>query len=86
MDIKFLAFKERIQSGQLSTKHACTNSMIADPLAKRLPPKIFHEHVARMGVVSLKDIQFQWEFVFICSCNINIFHLFQFMDISGYFL
>ena len=25
--------------------------MIADPLTKGLPPKVFHEHTAHMGVV-----------------------------------
>ncbi|RVW72313.1 Retrovirus-related Pol polyprotein from transposon TNT 1-94 [Vitis vinifera] len=33
------------------------NSMIADPLTKGLPPKVFHEHTAHMGVVSFEDIQ-----------------------------
>ena len=37
--------------------------MIEDPLTKGLRPKTFHEHVTHMGVGSLKDIQFQWEFV-----------------------
>ena len=58
IDIKFLIVKERVQSGQLSTEHIGTNSMIANLLTKGLPPKMFHEYVARMSVVSLKDIQF----------------------------
>ena len=48
--IKFLVVKERIQSGDLSIEHLGTTSMIADPLTKGLPPKVFHEHVAHMGV------------------------------------
>ena len=58
IDIKFLVVKERVQSGQLSIEHIGTNSMVADPLTKGLPPKVFHEHTARMGVMSLEDIQF----------------------------
>ena len=56
IDIKFLVVKERVQSGQVSIEHISTNSMIADPLTKGLPPKVFHEHVAQMGVLSLDDI------------------------------
>ncbi|XP_059597761.1 secreted RxLR effector protein 161-like [Vitis vinifera] len=48
---------EKVQSGQISIEHIGTNSMIADPLTKGLPPKVFHEHTARMGVVSFEDIQ-----------------------------
>ena len=32
--------------------------MIADPLPKGLPPKVFYEHTAHMGVVSLQDVSF----------------------------
>ena len=56
IDIKFLVVKERVQSGQVSIEHISTNSMIADPLTKGLPPKVFHELVAQMGVLSLDDI------------------------------
>ena len=54
--IKFLVVKERIQDGQISIKHIGTNSMIADPLTKGLPPKVFHEHTAHMGVILCEDI------------------------------
>ena len=56
IDIKFLIVKERVQSGQLSIQHIGTNSMIADPLTKGVPPKVFHEHTAHMGVVYFQDI------------------------------
>ncbi|XP_073041951.1 secreted RxLR effector protein 161-like [Primulina eburnea] len=39
IDIKFLVVKERIQSAKLSIEHIGTNSMVADPLTKALPPK-----------------------------------------------
>ena len=56
IDIKFLVMKERVQSGQISIEHSRTNSMIADPLTKGLPPKVFHEHTAHMSVVLFEDI------------------------------
>ncbi|RVW22370.1 Retrovirus-related Pol polyprotein from transposon TNT 1-94 [Vitis vinifera] len=40
IDIKFLVVKEKVQSGQISIEHIGTNSMIADPLTKGLPPKV----------------------------------------------
>ena len=56
INIKFLVVKERVQSGQVSIKHIRRNSMVADLLTKGLSPKIFHEHIAHMDVVSLKDM------------------------------
>ena len=50
IEIKFLVGKERVQSGQVFIEHIGTNSMIADPLTKGLPPKVFHEHITHMGV------------------------------------
>ena len=58
IDIKFLIVKERVHTGHLYIEHIDTNSMIADPLTKGLPPKVFLEHTAQMGVMSFKDIQF----------------------------
>ncbi|KAG8488952.1 hypothetical protein CXB51_016966 [Gossypium anomalum] len=56
IDIKFLVVKERVQNVQISIEHIGTNSMIADPLTKGLPPKVFHEHTAHMGVTLFEDI------------------------------
>jgi len=55
IDIKFLVVKEMVQSGQISVEHLGTNSIIADPLTKELPPKVFHEHVAHMGVLPFEE-------------------------------
>ncbi|CAN6476145.1 unnamed protein product [Victoria cruziana] len=63
IDIKYLVMKERTQNGQVSLEHIRTDSMIAYPLTKGLPPKAFHKHIASMGVLSLDDILFYWEFV-----------------------
>ena len=56
IDIKFLVVKEIVQNGQISIEHIGTNSMIADPLTKGLSPKVFHEHTARMSVLSFYDM------------------------------
>ena len=56
IDIKFIGVTEIVQSGLISIEHIGNNSMIADPLTKGLPPKVFHEHTAHMGVVSLQDV------------------------------
>ena len=58
IDIKFLIVKKKVKSGQLSIEHININSMIEELLTEGLPLKMFHEHTARMSVVSLKDIQF----------------------------
>jgi len=42
IDIKFLVVKERVLSGQIFIEHLGTNSMLAYPLTKGLPPKVFH--------------------------------------------
>ena len=56
IDLKFLVVQEKVQSFQVSIEHTSTNFMIVDPLTKCVPPKMFHEHVARMGVVYLGDM------------------------------
>ena len=56
IEINFLLVKKRVQSDQISIGYNRTNSMIVDPLTKGLPPKVFHEHTAYMGVVQLDDI------------------------------
>jgi hypothetical protein len=53
IDIKFLVVKERVKNKELCIEHIGTDSMIADPLTKGLPPKKFHLHVACMGVISV---------------------------------
>ena len=58
IDIKFLVVKERVQSFQVSIEHISTNLMTADPLTKGWLPKVFHEHVAHIGIVKLADMPF----------------------------
>jgi hypothetical protein len=45
--------KKRVENNEIKIEHIGTDSMIADPLTKGLPPKKFHEHVAHMGVISI---------------------------------
>ena len=56
IDNKFLVVRKRVQNGQISIEHIETNCMIADPLIKLLPPKVFHEHDAHMSVNLHEDI------------------------------
>lgn len=51
IDIKYLAVKERVHNRIISIQHISTLLMLADPLTKGLPPKLFNDHVARMGLV-----------------------------------
>ena len=63
IDIKFLAVKEMVQSEQVFVEHISTNSKVTVPLTKGLPSKVFHEHTTHIGVKSLEDVYFQWEYV-----------------------
>ena len=73
IDFKFLVVKEKVQSLQVSIEHISTNSIIADPLTKGLPPKVFHEHVTHMSVVHINDMPVMWEFVFgLCVCFLDV--------------
>ena len=46
IDIKFLVIKEKVQNRLMSIEYISTELVIADPLTKGLPPKVFKEHVA----------------------------------------
>ncbi|XP_052193791.1 secreted RxLR effector protein 161-like [Diospyros lotus] len=51
IEIKYLAVKEEVQKHTVSIEYISTNLMIANPMTKELPPKIFNEHVERMGIL-----------------------------------
>lgn len=51
IDIKYLVVRERVQKRQVSIEQISTVAMLADPLTKGLPPNLFREHVASMGLV-----------------------------------
>jgi len=50
IDIKYYVVKEKIQDRVINLEHISTEKMLADPLTKGLPPKVFVEHVAGMGL------------------------------------
>ena len=58
IDIMFLIVKERVQSRHIYLAHLGTNSMVADPLTKGLPSKVFHEHTTNMDVLRLDESLF----------------------------
>jgi hypothetical protein len=51
IDIKYHVVKDRIQDQTISVKHISTKSMLADPLTKGLPPHIFRDHIASIGLL-----------------------------------
>lgn len=51
MELKYLAVKEEVQKQRVSTEHISIDLMVADPLTKGLPPKTFHNHVDRIGIM-----------------------------------
>jgi hypothetical protein len=56
MHIKYLVVREKILGLQTSIIHIATEEMIADPLTKGLPPKVFKEHITHMGFVESFDV------------------------------
>ena len=50
IDIKFYVVKEQVQDQIICLEHIRTNKMLADPLTKGLPPNVFREHLAGMGL------------------------------------
>jgi hypothetical protein len=50
INIRFYVVKEKIQDQTISLEHISTKKIIADPLTKGLPPNVFREHLAGMGL------------------------------------
>jgi hypothetical protein len=48
--IKFYVVKECIQDQTISLEHISIKKVLMDPLTKGLPPNMFSEHVAGMGL------------------------------------
>jgi hypothetical protein len=48
--IKFYVVKEQIQDRTISLEYLSTKKMLAGPLTKGLPPNVFREHLAGMGL------------------------------------
>ena len=47
----FHVVKDRIQDQTINVKHISMTRMLVDPLTKGLPPNIFREHIAGMGLL-----------------------------------
>ena len=50
IDIKFYVVKDKVWDHSISLKHISTKKMLADSLTKGLPPNVFREHLAGMGL------------------------------------
>ena len=50
IDIKYYVVKDKVQDHVRSLEHISTEKMLADPLTKGLPPNVFREHLAGMGL------------------------------------
>ena len=50
IDIKYYVVKDKVRDHVISLEHISTKKMLADPLTKGLPPNVFREHVASMGL------------------------------------
>ena len=52
IDIKFYVMKDKVRDHSISLEHISTKKMLVDPLTKGLPPNVFREHLAVMGLRS----------------------------------
>jgi hypothetical protein len=42
--------KDKVRDQIINLEHISTGKMLADPLTKGLPPNVFREHIAGMGL------------------------------------
>ncbi|KAL4591583.1 hypothetical protein LXL04_004552 [Taraxacum kok-saghyz] len=50
LDTKYLFVRERVEENKLCIEQIGTENMLADPMTKGLPPKVFQRHVVNMGL------------------------------------
>ena len=50
IDIKYYVVKDKVRNHIICLEHISTENMLADPLTKGLPPNVFREHLAGMGL------------------------------------
>jgi len=55
MELKYFAVKEEVQKHRVLIEHVSIKLMIADPLTKGLPPKVFTGHVKNMGIMCTSE-------------------------------
>ena len=51
MELKYFAIKEEVEKQRVSIEYININLIIANPLIKRLPPKIFINYVKRISII-----------------------------------
>jgi hypothetical protein len=49
--VKYYVVKDKIQDQTISLEHIRTKDMLVDSLTKGLPPSVFKEHLAVMGLM-----------------------------------
>ena len=50
IDIKYIVVEDKVQDHDISLEHISIEKMLADQFTKGLPPNVFSEHVASMGL------------------------------------
>jgi hypothetical protein len=50
IDIKYYIVRDKVWDQIINLEDISTEKMLADPLTKGLPPNVFREHVADMGL------------------------------------
>ena len=50
IDIKYYIVKDKVRDHIISLEHIRTEKILTDPLTKGLPPSVFREHLAGMGL------------------------------------
>jgi hypothetical protein len=50
IDIKYYVVKDKVRDQIINLEYISTVKMLVDPLTKGLPPSVFKEHVAGMGL------------------------------------
>ena len=52
MELEHFVIKEEVQNQIVPIEHISINLIIIDPLTKGLSPKIFSDHVERIGIMT----------------------------------
>jgi hypothetical protein len=52
IEVKYFVMKDKIRDQTISLEHIRTKDMLVDPLTKGLPPSVFKEHLAGMGLMA----------------------------------
>ena len=53
--MKYFSVKEEVQKHKVTIEHISTKLMIVGPMTKGLLPKVYVEHVERMGLIDSNE-------------------------------